>query len=97
MGAASPLIMIVLMFVVFYFIVIRPQVKRQQAHQEMLSKLTKGEMVVTRGGIVGKIYRATEKELTLDLGGNVRVKVPRAYVDGRYTESGEVEDSDKAA
>ena len=96
MGAASPLVMILLMFVVFYFIVIRPQVKRQQSHQEMLSKLTKGEVVVTRGGLVGTIFRTTEKELTLDLGGNVRVRVPRAYIDGRYSDGGEVED-DKAA
>src|SRR5690606_30230484 len=53
MGALSPLIMMGLMFVVFYFLLIRPQVKKQREHQEMLNKLGTGEHVITRGGIIG--------------------------------------------
>ena len=55
MQALSPILMMVLMFGVFYFILIRPQVKRQRETQEMLKKLDKGDTIITRGGIIGKI------------------------------------------
>jgi len=75
-----------LMFVVFYFILIRPQVKRQKEHQAMLSKLGKGEQVITRGGIIGTITGVQGDDvLVLEIQEKVRVRVPRAYVENKWT------------
>ena len=88
MGAASPLIMMVLMFVVFWFLLIRPQVKRQKEHQALLQALKKGDMVVTRGGLVGKISGVSDTLLTIELQEKVRVRVLRSHVDGKYNDTG---------
>jgi preprotein translocase subunit YajC len=80
----QPLILMLLMFGVFYFILIRPQVKKQKAHQAMLAALKKGEMVITRGGLVGKISGLSDRTLTLELQEKVRVRVLRSHVDGKY-------------
>lgn len=84
MGAIQPLIFMLLMFAVFYFILIRPQVKKQKAHQAMLAALKKGDMVVTRGGLVGKISGVKDQELTLEIQEKVRVRVLRTHVDTKY-------------
>ena len=76
--------MMILMFAVFYFILIRPQVKKQRAHQTLLGSLEKGDMVVTRGGLVGKISGITDTVLTIELQEKVRVRVLRSHVDGKY-------------
>jgi len=73
-----------LMFGVFWFILIRPQVKRQKEHQNMLSKLEKGDKIITRGGLVGKITGVTDAVLTLEIQEKVRVHVLRSHVDGKY-------------
>lgn len=86
MGQASPLIMMVLMFVVFWFLLIRPQVKRQKAHQALLQALKKGDMVITRGGLIGKISGVSDSILTIELQEKVRVRVLRSHVDGKYEE-----------
>ena len=86
MGPASPLIMMVLMFVVFWFLLIRPQVKKQKEHQAMLQALKKGDMVVTRGGLVGKISGVSDTTLTIELQEKVRVRVLRSHVDGKFNE-----------
>jgi preprotein translocase subunit YajC len=87
-GPASPLIMMVLMFVVFWFLLIRPQVKRQKLHQSMLQALKKGDMVVTRGGLVGRVSGVSDTVLTIELQEKVRVRVLRSHVDGKYDEPG---------
>ena len=85
MQAASPILMMLLMFGVFYFILIRPQVKKQREHEEMLKKLDKGDEVITRGGLIGKITGISGGLLVIELQEKVRVRVPRAYVEGRWT------------
>ena len=97
MGPASPLIMMVLMFVVFYFLLIRPQVKRQKEHQAVLQSLKKGDMVVTRGGIIGKISGVSDAILTIELQDKVRVRVLRSHVDGKYTDTSSGGAESKAA
>lgn len=76
---------ILVMFGIFYFILIRPQVKKQKDHQAMLQKLGKGDEVITRGGVIGKITGVGDDGvLVLELQEKVRVRVPRAYVEGRW-------------
>ncbi|MFT3700577.1 MAG: preprotein translocase subunit YajC [Kofleriaceae bacterium] len=85
MNAASPLVMMAVMFGIFYFILIRPQVKKQKEHQAMLGKLGKGDEVITRGGVIGKITGVSDDGvLVLELQEKVRVRVPRAYVEGKW-------------
>ena len=86
MGALSPIVMMLLMFGVFYFILIRPQVKRQRETQEMLKKLDKGDSVITRGGLIGKITGTAGDVLIIELQEKVRVRIPRAYVEARWDE-----------
>ncbi len=95
--AASPIIMMLLMFAVFYFILIRPQVKKQREHQEMLGKLEKGDMIVTRGGLVGKISGLTDTVLVIELQEKVRVRVLRSHVDGKYQPAASASAKKKAA
>jgi preprotein translocase subunit YajC len=85
MPAVQPIVMMLVMFGIFYFILIRPQVKKQKAHQTMLSKLGKGDEVLTRGGVIGKITGVSDDNvLVLELQEKVRVRVPRAYIEGRW-------------
>jgi preprotein translocase subunit YajC len=85
MQAAQPFLMMLVIFAIFYFLMIRPQVRKQKEHQAMLSKLGKGDEIITRGGIIGKITGVTDDGvLVLELQEKVRVRVPRAYVEGRW-------------
>jgi preprotein translocase subunit YajC len=71
---------ILLMFVIFYFLLIRPQQKTQKEHKAMLQTLGKGDRVVTNGGIHGQIVEAKEEVLTVAITDSVRVKVDRSAV-----------------
>jgi preprotein translocase subunit YajC len=99
MQAMQPLLMMLLIFGIFYFIMIRPQVRKQKQHQEMLKKLDKGDEVITRGGLIGKITGVSGDVLVLELQEKVRVRVPRAYVEGRWEGNSEkaADSSAKAA
>lgn len=85
-GGLSMIVMMLAMFGIFYFLLIRPQVKRQKEHQAVLSKLGKGDEIITRGGVIGKITGVTEDNqiLVVELQEKVRVRIPRSYVDGRW-------------
>ena len=80
----SGMFMILMIFGVFYFMLIRPQTKQQKEHREMLGKLEKGDEVVTRGGIIGKISGVKDHELVIEIQEKVRVRVLRSHVDGKY-------------
>jgi preprotein translocase subunit YajC len=84
MAAMQPILMMVLMFGVFYFILIRPQVKKQKEHAALLNKLDKGDMIITRGGLIGKVTGVAADILTIELQEKVRVRVLRSHVDGKY-------------
>ncbi|MDM8552585.1 preprotein translocase subunit YajC [Desulfobacterales bacterium HSG2] len=77
LGAFVPLI---LMFVIFYFLLIRPQQKKQKEHQEMIRGLRKGDRVMLNGGIYGRITSLDESTLSVEIADKVRVKVNRSYV-----------------
>jgi preprotein translocase subunit YajC len=103
MSQMSPIFMMLAMFGIFYFVLIRPQVKKQREHQAMLNKLGKGDEIITRGGIVGKITGMSGDLVIIEVQEKVRVRIPRAYIDGRFdAKSAEVREStpakaDKAA
>src|SRR3954453_10635913 len=85
MQAMSSVVPLLVMFGIFYFILIRPQVKKQKEHQAMLTKLGKGDEVITRGGMIGKITGVSDDGIiVLELQEKVRVRVPRAYIEGRW-------------
>jgi preprotein translocase subunit YajC len=85
MAAMQPILMMLVMFGIFYFILIRPQARKQKEHQAMLSRLGKGDEVITRGGLIGKITGVSDDGiLVLELQEKVRVRVPRAYVEGKW-------------
>jgi preprotein translocase subunit YajC len=71
---------LVLIFVVFYFLLIRPQQKRAKEHRDMLGAVRRGDRVVTGGGIVGSVIKVADDELTVEIAENVRVKVIRSTV-----------------
>jgi preprotein translocase subunit YajC len=73
---------ILLMFVIFYFLLIRPQQKQARKHQDFIRSLKVGDRVVTTGGIHGEIKGLTETTLTLEIADKVRVKVTRSAVTG---------------
>ncbi len=79
-GDMSFLVMMVLMFVVLYFFMIRPQMKRQKEQRKMIDELQKGDEVVTAGGIVGRITKMSETYLTLEIANNTEIVVQRMAV-----------------
>lgn len=81
-GESSLLSMLplVLMFVVLYFVMIRPQMKRQKEHKAMIDAIAKGDEVVTSGGLLGKITKAGDSFLTLEVASGVEVQVQRVAV-----------------
>ncbi|NOY93735.1 MAG: preprotein translocase subunit YajC [Deltaproteobacteria bacterium] len=74
--------MIALMFAVFYFLLIRPQQKRQKAQDAMLGALTKGAIVRTTGGIRGEITQIDDREVTLLVADRTRINVLRSAIAG---------------
>jgi preprotein translocase subunit YajC len=84
-GGAQPsalvqLLPLILIFVVFYFLLIRPQAKRAKEHKAMVAALAAGDEVVTSGGILGKVTEAGEQFLTVEIAEGVRVRVQRHTV-----------------
>src|SRR3954469_20089648 len=85
MQALSGMFPILLMFGIFYFILIRPQVKKQRETTSMLAKLGKGDEVITRGGIIGKITVGSEDGIVvLELQKKVRVRIPRTFIEDKW-------------
>jgi preprotein translocase subunit YajC len=80
-GAGSFLINImplVLIFVIFWFLLIRPQQKRMKEHREMISAVKRGDRVVTGGGLLGKVTKVADDEVEIDLGGGQKVRALKA-------------------
>lgn len=74
------LLPIVLMFVVLYFLMIRPQMKRAKEHKAMVEALQKGDEVVTAGGVVGRVAKVDDTYVALNVATNVEITVQRASV-----------------
>ena len=76
-GSFLPLI---ILFAIFYFLIIRPQQKHQKAHKEMLESLTKGDDIITTGGLMAVIVKTEEDFIKIKLNDDTVVKLDRAYV-----------------
>lgn len=74
MGGIISLLPLVLIFVAFYFLMIRPQQKRMKALQDSVNAVKKGDQVVTGGGLVGKVVKVEERYVELEIAPNVKVK-----------------------
>lgn len=79
-SALTSFLPIILIFAVMYFLMIRPQQKRQKEHQAMLQAIQKGDKVQTNGGIIGTVTGMDQETLTLEIAPQVRVKVGRSFV-----------------
>ncbi len=79
-GDWSFIIMMVVIFVIFYFLLIRPQQKKQKELKAMLDNLAYGDMVMTTGGIHGKVTGLADTIVTLEIADKVRIKVARSAI-----------------
>ncbi|MBW7057124.1 preprotein translocase subunit YajC [Paracoccus bogoriensis] len=80
-GAAfAQFIPLILIFLIMYFLMIRPQQKRLRAHREMVGALKKGDHVVTQGGVLGKVTSVRDDELEVEIAQGVRIRVVRSTI-----------------
>lgn len=97
MEIATSLMPILLLVVIFWLLIFRPQQKRMKAQQAMLSAITRGDTVVTTGGIVGKVTKAADGEdLEVEIAQGTRVKVVRTMVADVRSKSQPVNDNKPA-
>ncbi|MEM9011767.1 MAG: preprotein translocase subunit YajC [Pseudomonadota bacterium] len=80
LGGIGGFIPIILIFVIMYFLMIRPQQKRVKEHKAMVEALRRGDQVVTQGGLIGKITRVKDDEVEVELSENTRVRVVRSTI-----------------
>lgn len=80
MSSLTSMLPLVLMFVVLYFIMIRPQMKRQKEHRAMIDAIARGDEVATAGGILGRVTRLSEGFLHIEIASGVEVQVQRSAV-----------------
>ena len=79
-GGLMQMLPLLLIFVVFYFLLIRPQAKRAKEHRSMVGALAVGDEVETSGGILGKVTESGDQFLTVEIADGVRVKVQRQTI-----------------
>ncbi|MDG1007347.1 MAG: preprotein translocase subunit YajC [Alphaproteobacteria bacterium] len=71
---------LVMVFAIIYFLIIRPQQKRQREHQSMVDGVSRGDTIITQGGLVGKVAKVGDDELDVDFGENARMKVVKSMI-----------------
>lgn len=71
---------LILIFIIFYFLLIRPQQKKAKEHKVLLESIKRGDQILTSGGVIGKVIKADEKELSVEISSNVNVKILRSTV-----------------
>lgn len=79
-GGLLSFLPLIVIFVVFYFLLIRPQMKRAKEHKALVSQLSSGDEVVTNGGLLGKVTNVGESFVTVELADNVKVKLQKHAV-----------------
>ena len=76
-GGLMSFLPLIIIFVIFYFLLIRPQMKRAKEHKKLVAELGNGDDVVTNGGLLGRITNVGESFITVELADNVQIKVQR--------------------
>jgi len=79
-GGLMSFLPLIVIFAVFYFMLIRPQMKRSKEHKQLVSQLSKGDEVITNGGLLGKITDVSDSFVTLELADNLQIKLQRSAV-----------------
>lgn len=79
-GGFAAFVPLILMFVIFYFLLIRPQQKKHKEHQAMVTNLKKGDKVITSGGIHGVITKVDDADVQVEIAEKVKIKVTRANI-----------------
>jgi len=94
-GGFTSLIPIILMFVIFYFLLIRPQQKKAKEHRQMISQVRKGDRIVTSGGLHGRVTAVSDATLTVEIADRVRVKIARGNLSQVIQSSSPSQDNKK--
>jgi preprotein translocase subunit YajC len=79
-GPLMTLFPFILIFIIMYFLIIRPQQKKSKDHREMLGRLKRNDEVMTSGGIYGKVVALADEVVTLEVAPNVRIRVHRPHI-----------------
>ena len=79
-GAIAQFLPLILIFAIMYFLLIRPQQQRAKKHKALIENIKKGDTIVTSGGIVGKVTKAGDEEVTVELAEGVRVQIIKQMV-----------------
>ena len=79
-GGLMGFLPLIIIFAVFYFMLIRPQMKRSKEHRQLVAGLAKGDEVITNGGLLGRITDVSESFVTLELADNLQIKLQRQAV-----------------
>jgi preprotein translocase subunit YajC len=96
-GMIESLLPLLLIFVVFYFLLIRPQQKKIKQHKEMLGTIRRGDRIVTGGGIFGVVTKViSDNELQVEIADGVKVRVDRAMVSGLVAKTEPADKADKS-
>ena len=88
-GGGNPLIFFILVFGVFWFFMIRPQVKKQKQERKFREELKKGDKVITSGGLHGKIVEVSEKTVKLDVGSSIVLKYDKSGISAELSSAKE--------
>ena len=91
-GGVAAFLPLILMVAIFYFLLIRPQQKKQKEHRAMLQNIQKGDVVLTNGGIQGTVVSIADNVLTVEIAERVRVKVGRNFIAGIVSRGEPVKD-----
>ena len=83
-GAQSQILMLVIFMAIFYFLIWRPQAKKNADHANLINKLSKGDEVLTSGGILGKIVKVDKNFLLLEISNNTNIKIQKQYITKAY-------------
>lgn len=82
-GSLLPLLVL---FAIFYFVMIRPQIRQQKAHKEMVSNLKKGDKIVSSGGFICEIVKVEEKFFTVKLNDDAHARLSKEFIAYKYEE-----------
>lgn len=94
-GGLAGFLPIIILFVIFYFLLIRPQQKKAKEHREMISALKKGDRIITSGGIYGTIVNLDETKIGLEIAEKVKIKITRGNVAALASQTAPAEKSKK--